>query len=470
MMKLSRVLASGHLNVRPQSFCRPLKARIMGSVSLATPLVGRPLFVAGGLNRQRLLPILLLLLLAAAPLYAQQGDRYDNLPQIQSLQGFPDLGYPSALVDIRLYAAFDDPASAQFWTQTFDPLLPRIRSGEVRVIFVPLFGQSGTTGGRAAARASICANAQGLFWQYADKLFEWQTQFGADAFSGDRLLQGALDIGANRAQWGDCFTNDGPDVILNDAATAAANEPTFTTTPYVVVGDSPSLTDIDSLNFTIDLQLRQANAELAAQTAQATPEATSDVDRYTFDPLAHDPVHPPITISLPQGWSSAYDALVLQDIDGIRPVPFAIYSGPVTGGVGYIVLLWGFPNLTQVPPPGAAIQPDVWMDGTRLLRLAIVEEGCNVGTDLRRNYSVGGLQAIGTQFAAVSCPQLPDTRGWFAGLRQFNINFVFYAYAEPIDAMNTAEGDLQAILDTVQFVMPEITPEPAAEITPLPGN
>ncbi|MEO8395709.1 MAG: hypothetical protein ABI700_22130, partial [Chloroflexota bacterium] len=76
----------------------------------------------------------------------------------------------------------------------------------------------------------------------------------------------------------------------------------------------------------------------------------------------------------------------------------------------------------------------------------------------------GGLQAIGTQFAAVKCPQLPDTRGWFAGLRQFEINFVFYVYTDPIAAMDgSAPNELQAILDTVQFVMP--TPEVTAEAT-----
>jgi hypothetical protein len=144
-------------------------------------------------------------------------------------------------------------------------------------------------------------------------------------------------------------------------------------------------------------------------------------------------------------------------------VPFAFYQGPVTGGVGTIVLLWGFPNLVRANvPPGSDVQPDVWIDATRLLRLAIFEEGCNVGTDLRRNYSVGGMQAVGTQFAAVDCPELGDTRGWFAALRQFNVNFVFYIYTEPITAMDgAAQGELQAILDSVQFVLPEATHEPA---------
>ncbi len=413
-----------------------------------------------GLNPRRVTLLLLLLLCIAAPLHAQ--DRYANLPQTQSLQGFPEIGYPSALVDVKLYLAFDDPASGQFWAQSFDNLLQRVRNGEVRAIFIPLFGSGSLTGGRSAARAAICAGEQNVFWAYVDQLFAWQTQYGTDAFSGDRLTNGAAALGVNPGQWSDCFSSDGPDVILQDAASAASNEPTFSATPYVVVGDSPSLTDGDSLNFTIDQVLRQANNTLATQTA-ATPEATADVDRYTYDPLSHDHIQPPLTIDLPAGWSYAYDALVLQDIDGIRPIPFALYTGPVTGGTGTIVLLWGFPNLVSA----VALEPDVWTDATRLLRLAIFEEGCNIGTDLRRNYSVGGLQATGTQFAAVSCPTLPDARGWFAGLRQFDVNFVFYVYTDPIGAMDgTAPDQLQAILDTVQFVLP--TPEATTEATQSP--
>ncbi len=437
---------------------------------IAMPVGARHGTTSGCLTQQRRMRVVLVLmigvlgLLAAAPLAAQTPDPYAALPQTQSLQGFPDLGYPSALVNVSLYAAFDDPASGQFWQQSVDQLLPRVQNGEIRLVFVPLFGAGSISGGRAAARASICANEQGRFWEYADQLFAWQSQYGTDAFSGDRLVSGADATGLDRAQWSSCLASSGPDTILDDAAQAASSQASFTTTPFVMVNDLPSLTDADSLKYTIDLALQQANDQLAASLTQATPEATADLDRYTYDPLTHDPIAPPLTIDLPSGWGYAYDSLVLQDIDGIRPIPFAIYQGPVSGGAGYIVLLWGFPNLVNVGSAGGtgALQPDVWTDATRLLRLAIVEQGCNVGTDLRRNYSVGGLQATGTQFAAVDCPELPDTRGWFAGLRQFNVNFVFYMYTDPITAMDdeATTQELQSILDTVQFVMPEVTPEP----------
>ncbi len=432
------------------------------------PFSGSRLFVAGGLILQRLTCItsfLLLLCFFALPLSAQQTDRYASLPQSLSLRGFPQLGYPSALVDVEVYAAYDDPVSGAFWAESSEALLQRVRNGEVRLTFIPLFGIGSVEGGRAAARVAICAGEQNAFWAYTDQLFALQTQFGGEAFATERLSAAARQLGIDEIQLTDCVNTENPDAVLEDAQNSARSVPTLTTTPYVLVNGSPSLTDSASLDFTIDLLVQEANAALATQTAaEVTPEATEDVDRYSFDPLSHEQVVPPLNMMLPEGWSFAYDALVLQDIDGIRAVPFAFYQGPVTGGLGSIVLLWGFPNLVRADvPPGSEVQPDVWIDATRLLRLAIFEEGCNVGTDLRRNYSVGGMQAVGTQFAAVDCPQLADTRGWFAGIRQFNVNFVFYVYTEPITAMDgAAEDELQAILDTVQFVLPEVTPEPAS--------
>ncbi len=423
--------------------------------------------IPGGLYHPLLALLLLIVAALAISVQAQSTDRYAGLPQQTTVQGFPQIGYPSALVDVKIYAAFDDPPSGQFWTQSFDTVLQHVRNGEIRVTFIPLFGQGTLTGGRSAARAAICANDQSVFWPYVDQLFALQTQYANDAYSGNRLTDAIGALGVDAGQWNTCLGGDGPDVILDAAAKAANAEPTFTQTPYVVIGDGPSLTDPDSLNFTINLQVRKANDLLQSQL-QATAEATSQVDRYTYNPLAHDPIPPPLEITLPDKWTYAYDAIVLQDIDGIRPIPFALYRGPLaSGGMGDIVLLWGFPNLVVGAPAGGVVQPDLWTDGTRLLRLAIVEGGCNVGTDLRRDYSVGGLQAVGTQWAAVSCPQLADTRGWFAGLRQFNVNFVFYVYTEPIGAMDAAQAQLQSILDTVKFVLPKLaTPEPTAEVTP----
>lgn len=168
-------------------------------------------------------------------------------------------------------------------------------------------------------------------------------------------------------------------------------------------------------------------------------------------PLAGEGLVPPIEIDLPQGWQYFYDTLTVLDIDAGRTIPLAIYQGPVAdaSAIGTIVLLWGFPNLVAFDPNVSEV--NLWSDGLRLLRLTLVEEGCNLGTDLQRSYRIGNRAASGTQFSIVDCPETPNTRGWFAGLQEHNLNFVFFMYVEPIEAATQGISDLQAIIDTVTF-------------------
>lgn len=207
----------------------------------------------------------------------------------------------------------------------------------------------------------------------------------------------------------------------------------------------------------------------------------------TLPPTTGDKVVPPIDIQLPQGWKAGYDAQVLADVEPnkFRIVPVAVYSGPITGGTGTIVLYWGFPNLVT-PTTDAMAQAamgmtlaatpeaDLWSDGVRLLRSAVIEPDCNIGVDVRRTYRVGLLSAEGTQWSAVTCKSgLPDTRGWFAGVKEKGVNFVFYVFSDPISAMDTSSNELQAILDTVRFHVETMTLTPPAAImttTPVPGS
>ncbi len=207
----------------------------------------------------------------------------------------------------------------------------------------------------------------------------------------------------------------------------------------------------------------------------------------TLPPTTGDKVPPPIDITLPDGWKEGYDAQVLADVEPnkFRIIPVAVYSGPITGGTGTIAVYWGFPNLvtpsTDAMAQAAmgmtlAVTPeaDLWSDGVRLLRSAVIESDCNIGVDVRRSYRVGLLSAEGTQWSAVTCKSgLPDTRGWFAGVQEKGVNFVFYVFSDPINAMDTSSGELQAILDTVRFHVESMTLTPPAAVlttTPLPGS
>jgi len=204
-----------------------------------------------------------------------------------------------------------------------------------------------------------------------------------------------------------------------------------------------------------------ASTPAATETpaAETTGEASTETPVViTVEPLLGRSVEPPLDVTLPAGWMVGYDTLLLPDVDAMRPVPLVVWTGSVTGGTGTIVLLWGFASFIGGNPLEAQIAtpaPDLWADGLRLLRLAIIEQGCNIGTDLRRDYRIGLLPAVGTQFSAVDCPTTANTRGWFAGLNESGLNYVFYVYTDPIDAMAQAGEELQAILETVRFRPPE---------------
>lgn len=198
-----------------------------------------------------------------------------------------------------------------------------------------------------------------------------------------------------------------------------------------------------------------------------TPSATIE----EVDPLAGIVVEPPLTLDLPEGWQFGYDTLITRDLGEIIYLPFALYTGPVTDGTGTIVLLWNFLNATTGNPfSPAAGQPDPWLDGLRFLRTVIFENACVFGTAPRDDtYTVGGLPAVGTLFSVVTCPELPDTRGWFAALIVEEMNFVFYMYTDPISAMDgQAPYDLQAILDSITFRVNDWRIERLTQITPTP--
>ncbi|MEO0563432.1 MAG: hypothetical protein AAF125_15085, partial [Chloroflexota bacterium] len=95
-----------------------------------------------------------------------------------------------------------------------------------------------------------------------------------------------------------------------------------------------------------------------------------------------------------------------------------------------------------------------------------------IGTAEEQTYTVGaGISGAGTRWSAVDCPELPDTRGWFVGTQQNNLNYLFYVYLDPIDPAGetpeeqVSKAQLQAVLDSVTFrTIDEIRAE--SEATP----
>lgn len=233
--------------------------------------------------------------------------------------------------------------------------------------------------------------------------------------------------------------------------------PTPTETPTLL----PTPTDVPTLQPSI--------------TPEPTLTPSQTLIPVEIEQLTQDELPVPIDLSLPAGWALRMSrGMVMRDVDStIATVPVTVFSGPVTGGTGYIILFWGFPNLGANLFATQTIEQIMWAEGLRFFRMALVEEDCVPGTDLQNTFSVGGKTASGARFSIVDCPPpLRDTRGWFAGLHERDVNFLFFAYVEPdgdIDdpavqpGIYAAENELQAVLDTVQFriletAAPEATP------------
>jgi hypothetical protein len=201
----------------------------------------------------------------------------------------------------------------------------------------------------------------------------------------------------------------------------------------------------------------------ATPTVIPSPETADAAGQETIVPLITTDITAPITLELPTGWQTLTDSssLPLPEESGFSMVPFAAYRGPVTGGTGYITLFWGFSNVVPaIPVEGGGVSINLWADGLRLLLFALLEPDCNVGRDPEPTvYRVGDGDAIGSGFWAVDCGDSsldddilpsPDVQGWFAGFQEDGLNFMFYAYVEPREAIVSAQAELQAILDTVR--------------------
>lgn len=232
---------------------------------------------------------------------------------------------------------------------------------------------------------------------------------------------------------------------------------------------------------------------LSAQTdTTATPDPavpTPTQAPLQLEPLLGIEIAPPFEITLPEGWQLALrDTYTYHDLipdgDGtVETLPIDVYVGPVSNGTGWIVMLWGYDTLV---PFTADLTTDeqyyeraAWLNGLRMLQFVVFDSRCNIGTAPQREYMIGTMPAIGTTFSAVDCPfEQPDTRGWFASMNIDNLNFSFFAYADPIQpAGSVVEFELQSIIDTVEFNVEDITVtaeefnavRDALALTPLPN-
>lgn len=245
-------------------------------------------------------------------------------------------------------------------------------------------------------------------------------------------------------------------ILLLASLGCTAPAPTATLTPTLTLVPTDTATPRPSPTLLPSPTIIRTALPTLTPTVDGAPAA----DNATPLPVdIAEGVPPPFALTLPEGWQQGYSILPVRDGLTQTGVPVAIYSGPVPDldeTTGWIVVLWGFPSIS---PTG---QADLWADGVRFLRGALVDTTCTVGTDLSSYFTVGARSdAVGTYFQAIGCQGEPDTAGWFAGVQEAGGNYVFYTYVDPLANFYPAIPYLQNILDSVTWHdLPTRTPTP----------
>jgi len=180
----------------------------------------------------------------------------DIPPRTVSAQG-RTLGSENARVTIEEYSDFQCP----FCARAAETLLPKIQDqyiadGRVRFVYHPLafIGDESLW----ASEAAECANEQGQFWDYHDKLFENQKGENQGAFAIDNLKRFAQELGLDTQAFNQCLdSHKYEDAVKKD--TKDALDQGISTTPIFVIGEQTirGAQDFQEFQSVIEAELRK---------------------------------------------------------------------------------------------------------------------------------------------------------------------------------------------------------------------
>ena len=145
----------------------------------------------------------------------------------------PVLGNENAPVTIVEFSDFQCPYCKKFRDQTFDQLKEEyIDTGKVKLVYRDFPLSSIHPMAQKAAEAAECADEQGKFWEYHDKIYENQQLLNVDS-----LKQWASELGLDTTKFNSCldsgkYTNEVKN-DLNDATSSGGQG-----TPYFLVGNT----------------------------------------------------------------------------------------------------------------------------------------------------------------------------------------------------------------------------------------
>jgi protein-disulfide isomerase len=153
-------------------------------------------------------------------------------------EGFPSLGPDDAPITLVEFSDYQCPFCKRWHDETYQQLLAAY-PGQIRMVYRQLPLTSLHPDAMSAAIASLCANDQGAFWQFHDKLFSDEYGLGRDAY-----VKYATDLELDTAAFKTCLDSGKfDDFIQKDMAFSlnlgVQSTPTFFINGLAVVGAQP---------------------------------------------------------------------------------------------------------------------------------------------------------------------------------------------------------------------------------------
>jgi protein-disulfide isomerase len=164
----------------------------------------------------------------------------------------PSLGSPSAAVSVVEFGDFQCPFCNRFFREAEREIIETyVKTGQVRFVYrdFAFLGDESV----AAAEAAECADEQGTFWPYHDRLYNfiWDTYFAkgqngenVGAFSTSNLQRLAAEVGLDTARFSECFSSrryraEVEKDIADGRAAGASGTPTTFINGRMLVGALP---------------------------------------------------------------------------------------------------------------------------------------------------------------------------------------------------------------------------------------
>jgi protein-disulfide isomerase len=172
-----------------------------------------------------------------------------------------NMGDPNAPVKIVVYEDFQCPACRNY-SLNIEPLIVEnyVKTGKVYYEFKQFpFLDRNNPGNEShqAANASLCAAAQGRFWDYHDILFANWLGENVGSFTDKRLVTFAENLGLNMDEFNACFnSNEFQNTINNDLSAGIAAG--VNSTPSVFVNNQSVPISYDLISKAIDTALTSA--------------------------------------------------------------------------------------------------------------------------------------------------------------------------------------------------------------------